>query len=267
MSRFDRRPGFGCDDTTLFLRPAAALVALAVNPMKTAQLGLLVLIAGIAGCVARTDDRRPAATASFRAQSVDLQKLEDELVRHGLAGFRRIREAHSQEKFYSFAFFSNGRFSYVALTASNEEGLAQVANEYKQMPRYSAMSLENLKADLKWSPEDSPLHGAPEDVLTSLEPLLQGVTAELQRRSELGDAGKSFDEYTAELRTCIANALQRIDADGIFGTGEKRKQVVVNLLLGDQSDQDRLEFAERVNPAEAVEMLKRDFEVATRLGR
>ena len=58
---------------------------------------------------------------------------------------------------------------------------------------------------------------------------------------------------------------KKIDAEGLFGSGEERKQVVVNLLMGDQSDEDRLEFAERVNPPESVEMLRQDLEAADRL--
>jgi hypothetical protein len=234
--------------------------------MKPTLGGLLSLLSGLVGCVARTDDR-PAPEEKASMQKADLQKLEDELYRQGLAGFRRIREAHPKDKFYCFAFYTNGEFTYAALTASTYEGLDKVAYDYKRKAPYKAMSIEDLRLDLKWSPDDSPLHGAAEDVLTALDPFMEGVTAELRRRSDLKDNWKSFDEFVAQVRSCFANALKRIDADEVFGCGEERKMVLVNLLMGDQSDEDRIGFAERVNPPESVKMLKHDLEAARRLRR
>ena len=92
----------------------------------------------------------------------DLKKLEDELYRNGLAGFRCILGAHPKDEFYCFAFYTNGEFTYVAITASTYEGLEIVAQDYKEKPTYQAMSIEDLRLDLKWSPCDSPLHGAAE---------------------------------------------------------------------------------------------------------
>ena len=235
--------------------------------MKPARLGLLVLFAGVVGCVARSDDKSPKAVDKVPMQKADLKKLEDELYQHGLAGFRRIRDAHPKNKFYCFAFYTNGEFNYVVLTASTYEGLDNVSQEYKKKTPYKAMSIEDLRLALKWSPCDSPLHGAAEDVLTAHDPLMQGVAAELDRRFDLEDDGKSFDEFAAEVRTCFAKALKRIDAEGVFGRGDERKKVVVNLLMGDQTDEDRIGFAERVNPSESVKMLKQDLEAASRLRR
>jgi hypothetical protein len=198
---------------------------------------------------------------------VDLKKLEDELYRHGLASFRRIREAHPNDRFYCFSFYTNGEFSYVAVTASTYEGLEKVAQEYKKKPLYKAMPIADLRLDLKWSPCDSPLHGAAEDVLTDLDSSMQGVAAEFDRRFDLEDGGKSSNEFEAQVRRCVANALKRIDAEGAFGRDNERKNVVVNLLMGDQSDEDRIRFATQVNPPESLEMLKHDLEASRRLRR
>ncbi len=235
--------------------------------MKSAHLGLLVVFAGLVGCVDRSDDKSPPAVGKVPMQKFDLKKLEHELYRNGLAGFRRIREAHPKDQFYCFAFYTNGEFSYVALTASTLEGLDKVVQDYKKKPRYEAMSVEDLRLDLKWSPCDSPLHDVAEDVLTALDPLMQAVSAELDRRFDINDDRKSFDDFVAQVRACVASALKRIDAEGVFGRGDERKKVVINLLMGDQSDEDRIGFAERVNPPESVKMLKQDLDAASRLRR
>jgi hypothetical protein len=235
--------------------------------MKPARVGLLLVFAGLVGCVTRSDDKPPTAVNKVPVQEADLKKLEDELYRQGLAGFRQILGAHPKDKFYCFAFYTNGEFTFVALTASTCEGLDKVAQDYKKKPPYKAMSIADLRLDLKWSPCDSPLHGAAEADLTALDPLMESVTAELRRRSDLNDDLKSFDQFVAPVRGCFANALKRIDAHEVFGRGEERKKVVVNLLMGDQSDEDRIGFAESVNPAESVKMLKQDLEAVRRLRR
>lgn len=235
--------------------------------MKPARLVLLVLFSALVRCGVQSDGESPTEVDTAPMQKADFKKLEDELYQLGLAGFRRIREAHPEDNFYCFAFYTNGEFSYIALTASTFEGLDAIAQVYKKKPQYEAMSIEDLRLDLKWSPCDSPLHGAAENVLTALDPLMQEVAAELDRRFDLKDNGKSFDEFVVQVRACIANGLKRIEADGTFGRGEDRKKVVVNLLMGDQSDEDRIGFAERVNPPESVKMLKHDLEAANRLRR
>ena len=101
--------------------------------------------------------------------------------------------------------------------------------------------------------------------LTALDPSMQAVAAELGQRFDLEDGGHSFNELVAEIRACFANALKKIDADGTFGRGDERSNVVASLLMGDQSDEDRIGFAERVNPFEAVLMLKQDLQAAGRL--
>lgn len=233
--------------------------------MQSARVVLLFIFACLVGCNTRSTEDSPPTVDKLPMQQTDLKQLEDELYLHGLASFRRIRETHPKDTFYCFAFFTNGEFSYVAVTASTDEGLEKVAKEYKKKPSYKAMSIEDLRIDLKWSPCDSPLHGKAEDVLTALDPLMRGVAVELNRRFDLKDDGKSFDEFASQVRGCFANALKRIDAKSVFGNGNDRKRVVVNLLMGDQSDEDRLTFAERVNPSESVKMLKHNLEAASRL--
>jgi hypothetical protein len=235
--------------------------------MHLARLGLQVLLAGLVGCVARSNDSPPKALDKPSMEKLDLKKLEDELYRHGLAAFRRLREAHPKDEFYCFAFYTNGQMNYVGVTASTYQGLDKAAQEYKKRLRYMAMSIEDLRLDLKWSPCDSPLHDNAENDLTALDSLMQAVDAELYQRLDLKDDGKSFKEFGAQVRSCFASALKSIDAEGIFGSGDQRKKVVANLLMGDQSDEDRIEFAARVNPSESVKMLKQDLEAASRLRR
>ena len=62
----------------------------------------------------------------------DRTHFEDQLYTHGLAGFKRLQENYPKDDFYSFAFYTCGELSYVAITANSYEGLDQVAPEYKK---------------------------------------------------------------------------------------------------------------------------------------
>ena len=182
------------------------------------------------------------------------QALEDALVEHGLPAFRRIREARPDDTFYSFALFTSGEFAYVATTAASYEGLAEAASSYQAMESYKDQSLEDLRRELKWSPEDSPLHESCGELLEAVQPMMDEVVSEFDACSD-----DEFDAFVDTVLGVFERALRRIDAEGVFGTGEERKKVVVNLLMGDESDEERLAFARRLNPPEAIQELKKDL--------
>jgi hypothetical protein len=193
--------------------------------------------------------------------NVDLGHLENEIYRCGRVAFQRIRDAHPGERFYTFAFYTSGGLGYAASTASTYEGLEAVARKYQKNPMYSTRSLEQLKRELKWSPCDSPLHCEADDDLADLGPLMAAVSEESYRLYEADESGSLSKDFDAKVRTCFANALNRLDQEGAFGRGDERRRVVVNLLMGDQSDEDRLSFAARVNPPELVEQYRRELAV------
>jgi len=43
--------------------------------------------------------------------------------------------------------------------------------------------------------------------------------------------------------------LKQLDDEGIFGEGEQRKSIVLNILMGDQSDEERMKYAKLLNPS------------------
>jgi len=146
------------------------------------------------------------------------------------------------------------------MTASSYEGLAEVASRYKEMEQHRHRDIEGIKRMLKWSPVDSPLHTGWCGIIESLQSIMNQISNELSEIPFDQDDWTEFEQYVAQLEDAIANALRRIDAEGLFGSGDKRKRVVVNLLMGDQSDESRIEFAKRVNPPESVIMLIEDLD-------
>lgn len=185
--------------------------------------------------------------------------FEEELYIHGLGAFRKIREMRPDDHFYCFAFFTSGEFAYMAATASSYEGLKEVAQQYKQMERYSHKELDTLRHELKWSPCDSPLHQECGGIIEPFQALMDQISRELLSIPVVNDDWSEFEQYVSQVDSAVEKALRRIDEEGVFGSGTERGGVVVNLLMGDQDDRTRIEFAKRVNPPESVQMLTDDL--------
>ena len=194
---------------------------------------------------------------------MDFKLLEEELYIYGLASFRKIRATRPDDVYYGFGFYTSGDLAYVATTASSYEGLEQVAQRYKHMERYRHSSIDELRHSLKWSTPDSPLHTECGEILEAIQPLMNQIASELFasfiKGDDLGDLTE-YHAYKAEFDSAVENALHRIDAYGVFGTGDARKGGVLNLLMGDQDNQSKIEFAKRVNPPEAVQMFVADLD-------
>jgi hypothetical protein len=188
---------------------------------------------------------------------MDFQLFEDQLYIHGLAAMRKIRRLRPNDTFYSFAFFTSGDFVYMAMTASSYEGLSEAVSRYKEMEHFQQYDIEEIRRLLKWSPADSPLHTECGGIIEPLQSIMNQVRDELYEVPFDEDDWTEFELYVAQLEEAIANALRRIDAEGLFGSGDERKRVVVNLLMGER----RIEFARRVNPPESVKMLIEDLDV------
>ena len=190
---------------------------------------------------------------------MDFKLFEDKLYFDGIEAFKKIRKSRPDDHYYCFAFFTSGEFGYMAATASTYEGLEDVANQYKQMEFYRHRELDQLKHQLKWSPVDSPLHTGYGGIIKPLQPFMDQISQELEDVPVVDNDWSKFDQYVTQVESAVENALRRIDADGIFGIGNERKSIIVNLLMGDQDDQSRIKFAKRVNPPESVQMLIDDL--------
>ena len=133
-----------------------------------------------------------------------------------------------------------GSYYYVSLITTGEG----------HAPRLAAWSKEALAEagdeTLKWSYADSPYYCFGE---TYYEP----VDSLFARRLDV-TYGMTEDEWDEELDArleAMESALAQLDAEGVFGQGAKRLQVVVNAEVM-PPDRTNTERAERLNPPEAL---------------
>ncbi len=121
-------------------------------------------------------------------------------------------------------------------------------------------TLEQLRRELRWSPCDSPLHSEGGSYCQRANELLEPVPELLQALYDREhDAWERSDKLIEQLDSIFLDVLKQLDAEGVFGRGEHRASVVVNLLMGDQSNESRLAYAKQLNPREAYQKLEEDL--------
>ncbi len=92
--------------------------------------------------------------------STERAALKDAFMVDFREAWRQLRAGHANERFYGFGLYTTDTASYLTVTASTEEGLAQVTASYVEK---HGGGPELQRTSLRWSPCDSPLHGEGEE--------------------------------------------------------------------------------------------------------
>jgi hypothetical protein len=88
-------------------------------------------------------------------KTIDENSLYGVLYAETQRAWRGLTNNHQGEDFYAFGLYTTDAASYLTITASTEQGLNAVAEDYVVS---SAKSLGSQLIALRWSPADSPLH-------------------------------------------------------------------------------------------------------------
>ena len=138
------------------------------------------------------------------------------------------------------------------VTASTEEGLTIATERYLASEGGDPIL---TRASLRWSPCDSPLHA-------------EGVNL-LQKSGLLRAGGPDPHEDSIEAYEAIAlvfdvscDVLKQLDREKIFGSDVQRAELLLGIWMGDQSDEDRIQFAQQLNPASLVDRFAKELKEA-----
>ncbi|MBV1862172.1 MAG: DUF4303 domain-containing protein [Nannocystaceae bacterium] len=193
---------------------------------------------------------------------LDFQTFTRLLMDNLEAAHSALSRRFPEHQLYTFGPYTNGAFEYLVPTASSDRGLAEAVATYKEGPSYAATPVETLAMQLKWSPCDSPLH---EDVSFEDE-----VTAFMEHVSDGLRSAYEDEDHTAcreldeSVHVAMCTALKTLDLRGVFGSGTSRP--LLNVWKADQSDEERLSFAEILNPAPVVKRFQAELLEISRLG-
>jgi hypothetical protein len=181
-------------------------------------------------------------------------ELQAELSEATLAAARRVVADYSREGIYSFALYTSGGCEYVLATFSTIVGLERVASAYLEKEQYRKDwgNLPTAMRHLKWSPCDSPYHQNLTSLFEKSQELLDVING-----SESSESEAEFMVRCEALDNVFLESLRQVRSSGLFDAS-----VVLNLLRGDQSDEERLENAALLNEKARVKLLRREYGVS-----
>ena len=167
----------------------------------------------------------------------DNEELIEALAKAAKAAFLSLKET-TKEHFYFYTFiFDEGLHPYIS--AWSYEALEKSIME-QQIP-------DEEKSWWKWDSADSPYadYGY-DEFFGEVNELLD------KRAGELSEDALYEVEWGVRI-DCMEEAMKRLDGSGLFGTGEERERVVINVEQappdGDGAEYNR---ALRLNPASAL---------------
>ena len=135
------------------------------------------------------------------------------------------------------------------VTASTEEGLAVVTEKYLADEGGDPMV---TRAYLRWSPCDSPLHQEGVSLLPK---------SELLRTSGPDPYDDSLEgqETIALVFDVSVDVLKQLDREKLFGGDGERAELLLGIWMGDQSDEERIQFAQLLNPIPIVQRFVKEL--------
>jgi len=189
----------------------------------------------------------------------DFEAYKKELYRECKLVIPKMISDLSQSDIYAISLFNSGdSWMYIFPVALTEQGLEKVAREYKESKDYAEQSVDDLKAYLKWSPCDSPLHEEYVDALAETEGLLSIASTIMDDLFDEDETGEKCLQFENALAKETLSVLKTLIEEGVFRIGER--EVLVNLFNGDQSDEERLERAHILNSEDLYDGYKSDLE-------
>ncbi len=169
---------------------------------------------------------------------IDISTFENTLFEEAKITFIKMIEEYKSEKIYMMGFYHSGSYSYVFPIALTEADLED-------------------DSEMRWFECDAEHHGEYEGGVEDADALLSSFWDELCYQ-EAPD--KIHHEYRTFIEKAVANVFTRLENDGVFDDIGDRGSYVINLVCGDQGWDDKLKYAERVNPKAALTTLSQDVE-------
>lgn len=182
--------------------------------------------------------------------------LFDELNKASLSAFQQLAAKYGDEEIYSVALFTSPEYRWLNDTIATKVGLRTVAEEYLSKPRYQDSSLDAMMLELKWNPCDSPYHLECETLFEASDSILHDIwmSVDYDNDSQVRATWSMVD------RTAIA-VMKNIRDSGLFNSDD----VVFNLLKGDQSNEEQLRNAAKLNRPDLVARYGEEMAAGDRL--
>jgi hypothetical protein len=196
-------------------------------------------------------------------ENFDFEQFHNLLYEASRTAFLDIQRTHENETFYFFAMNIEPLFGYIFPFSNTEETLTYMAEKFLAPGYHPNLSLDEAREIVRWGTIDAPLHHEGMTFFEEVNKFLEPVTEIL-----MGFPNDPWDEFEAFhnllVGVCI-DVLKRLDAEGIFGTRERRNTILVNIFVGDLTNEQWLKYARELNPDVVYERVATHLEFARNL--
>lgn len=169
-----------------------------------------------------------------------ISEVSDALGSH----YRRWVAEHECDDIYAYIIYATPLVSTIGIAVLTEQGLKQVAAEYKTKHGYEE-SLEQLAIELRWSVADTPYCGDYQEIFGSVN---ERLGAMMPYVDSLDVDDPEYSTHIDTLYSVLVAALNQFRQDTLGG--EPRPILYVD--FGDMSDEERRMFIERCNDSETI---------------
>lgn len=188
----------------------------------------------------------------------DLQTLEELIYSAAKTSFSKTIELHKDEKFYCFALYTYDGLGYVCPTSFTQKGLEKVVRKYQTDDSFSDQNENQLLSQLRWSACDSPLHLEFKETFDEANEILSNLEQQLDELY-CQDKTEEYEENHSKIKEVFFRVLSKLDKEIFFERAGERDKIVLNILMGDQSDEEILSNAEKLNPKIVYENFKKNY--------
>ena len=174
----------------------------------------------------------------------DFARIRSAIADAAREAWSRLRDERPDDDFYYFGLWTTPVAHRPAPTACSEQGLRRAAETSRAEGVHVALD------ELRWAVNASPYDLFGDAHFAHLEPLFEAQGDPYDRPRPVNEA----------LLGAMEGALADLDAEGFFGTGAERREVVVNVTMpAHERPCEALESAGRLNPAGALKRYQADL--------
>lgn len=163
------------------------------------------------------------------------EKFEQELKNATRKAFQELFQIHNETFYYCSLITQEMACPYIS--AWSKEALKAYCKE-------NEITSEEDISDYRWSYADSPYCAYGWDYFNEVDRLFAA--------EDTGSMGmEEYDKWADDLLDCMERVMCELDQEGVFGTGEKRRKIMVNaeVMPPDYTNTDR---ALRLNEEENI---------------
>jgi hypothetical protein len=193
----------------------------------------------------------------------DYDIFHELLVEATRAAFRRLQRELPEEAFYVYALQASADHSNVCIYADTEEQLSRLTSIQQRKHAtswYAGLDLEALRRALRYGPNaylcPSIVSGYFADlnaIIAERAQILFDAQKALEAELPEEEAYERFAPHRRAFVSVCVNTLKQLEAEGLFGRGAARHQVLVSFLSGEIYHEAYLQYGLDLNPPQVIE--------------